>query len=732
LERTDRIVLPKLAGAVALWYAASNNLRCASLCPLLKTCLQIEDTYFCKKKKKRVDMKQQASLLSFFGQSKNNKKRRLIDHDGNDNDNIHQQQQQEQEQLAAQNALKLQKAEPNITEGKQINKNVSVSNDGKISTVAAIKDDAEEQDNETDTTQSKESDDSSISSDSSSSVKDGSEALDDNDDDNINLSHQKSEYELLRERNIARNNARLKSLGLLIAGTSNNNNDSSKKLRRRSKVVNNKKASSGPAAPSRRSSRLNGVKINYTDEVNSGSTGTSVLMEQSTKNDMMLVQKEEEEEEQFKVSPLFDYQMTNSGTPPQASISTTTSTTTSRTATAAATNNNQNDRIKTLVPSGKRLVPPAGLNAIYSLQFYNSPVDSTSSSSWIVGAGKAGIIALWDLNRTQTQAHDADDDELDYVDPVLSWKGHSGRWIADARFLPSSSSSQNNSIPSRLLTAGNDGTICHWDLSTTSLTTGAPKLLHQTNKSLHSSGIFSMDVKERATTTTPDYLIVTGSKDKQIAVSTLSLLENSNESTVWRSNFHTGKVASVSFSSSTINPLIASASDDGLVAVHDMRANGSSNSSVVVSLDDTHVKPHSAVWRPHSDSTFVTAGLDDVIKLWDLRNTGKPVMSFHGHVPMSGRKLKRIHRPTFFCSNNSNSSESFILSGGENSHAISMFEVDQENVDLYSIEPSLLRSVFSRGKLPDGSGDVGSMAVNSDQVAVTVEGGEVLILQPKS
>ena len=90
---------------------------------------------------------------------------------------------------------------------------------------------------------------------------------------------------------------------------------------------------------------------------------------------------------------------------------------------------------------------------------------------------------------------------------------------------------------------------------------------------------------------------------------------------------------------------------------------------------------------------------------------------------MSGRKLKRIHRPTFF-------SESFILSGGENSHAISMFEVvDQGNVD---VQPSLLRSVFSRGKLPDGSGDVGSMAVHSDQVAVTVEGGEVIILEPKS
>lgn len=43
-----------------------------------------------------------------------------------------------------------------------------------------------------------------------------------------------------------------------------------------------------------------------------------------------------------------------------------------------------------------------------------------------------------------------------------------------------------------------------------------------------------------------------------------------------------------------------------------------------------------------------------------------------------------------------------------------------------------LRSVFSRGKLPDGSGDVGSMAVYSNQVAVTVEGGEVIVLTPKA
>jgi WD40 repeat protein len=235
-----------------------------------------------------------------------------------------------------------------------------------------------------------------------------------------------------------------------------------------------------------------------------------------------------------------------------------------------------------------------------------------------------------------------------------------------------------------------------------------------------------MDVKvlQQDGLQTFECLIATGSKDKSIAVSKLSLLagaDHSKKATSWRSQFHTGKVASVSFSSSSINPLIASASDDGLVAIHDMRMN-----DVVVSLENTHVRPHSAVWKPSSDSIFATAGLDDVIKLWDLRNTAEPVMSFQGHVPISGmnKKLKRIHRPTFF----NVSSESFILSGGENSHSISMFRVDEENV----VEDAL-RSVFSRGKLPDGSGDVGSMAVHSSSdVAVTTEGGEVIVLTPRT
>ena len=123
----------------------------------------------------------------------------------------------------------------------------------------------------------------------------------------------------------------------------------------------------------------------------------------------------------------------------------------------------------------------------------------------------------------------------------------------------------------------------------------------------------------------------------------------------------------------------------------------------------------------------ILAGLDEVIKLWDLRNTASPIASYHGHVPASGRKLKNIHRPAFLvtaASPSAPSLESFILSGGETSHAISMFQLSPRG-DCHMESPP--QSVFSRGRLPMDVGDIGSLAVHGRNVAVAA-GGEVLLL----
>jgi hypothetical protein len=43
-----------------------------------------------------------------------------------------------------------------------------------------------------------------------------------------------------------------------------------------------------------------------------------------------------------------------------------------------------------------------------------------------------------------------------------------------------------------------------------------------------------------------------------------------------------------------------------------------------------------------------------------------------------------------------------------------------------------LQSVFNRGKLPDDTGDIGSLAVQNGYAAIAMEGGEVLLLSPIS
>jgi len=445
-----------------------------------------------------------------------------------------------------------------------------------------------------------------VEDDDSSTV---SSSSDEGNDENDILAHNnnagKSAYELLREKNIARNNARLKELGLFVGveamKSSNRCMKQSRQPPKRDRTNIEQRI-----LPARRSRRL---EKNATTST-TATTFDDGMMDLSGSNppSVELEETKVQESELFSVSPLLEYQMTM--TQHNEELSSTTSNT---------FNDAQGEYkgITSLVPSNSRLIPPSGLNAIYSLQYYSNQHlsgrhvnDGHSSSSWLVGAGKSGIIALWDCSKNNKKG-------CEYIDPVISWKGHGGRWIADARFLPpptcgdsdgGCSTEASSVVPSRLLTAGNDGTVCHWDLTSTSVKTGMPKLLKQSSKTLHASGIFSMDISS-CLTSTPSFLnnirIVTGSKDKTVAVSSLDRLD---DRPLWRSDFHRAKVGSVNFSSVFAHgdiPLIASASDDGLVAIHDARISGSNN-CVVAKLEDSHFKPHSAVWMPGSDTIFMT------------------------------------------------------------------------------------------------------------------------------
>ena len=650
----------------------------------------------------------------------------------------------------------------------------------------------------------------------------------DNDDNDPPL----SEYELLRLRNIERNNRRLAELGLLHIESSTNS--SSNNGRQKSKEKKNKKkrkrsaasdttSSSQTAGPVRRSTRLRGGSMalnnpKRTQIISKDDDNSSTHLEENILKKE--VEKEEEKEDRYRVSPLFQYDMSEMASTSSTSLHDMATTTTSPTTTNSSILTNATECVdqppKSLLLSddtskklsmcttktsttniameysGTRLIPPKGLGAIYSLSFYED-------TPWIVGAGKSGYISVWNQNdsfnnnddtRSNNNAIFGENNATKErcVDPILSWKAHSGRWIADARFLPMLAAAEpSDSLlrrPSRLVTAGNDGTVCLWDLSRVD-TAGAPKLLHRSGKEWHTSGIFSMDVKTSGGTTAMqsstsgqgDVLIATGSKDKTISIRSFdpTRLDSSlspSFPSLWRTAFHTAKVGCVQFQPHVGSSLIASASDDGIVAVHDFRSKGG-DGSVSARIDyysDNGGRPHSAVWVEGNMSRHMlaTAGLNDRrILLWDLRNLSEPVKSLDGHVPLSTTRCKKIIRPTIWSRTataenlDKNTISSYVFTGGEGSGSMSTYTIDPSpsfpplhSTSQSSPKPASVVSshLVSRARLPHGSGDVGCIAVRSHSdshlhfkkdpnyhdrqnglfMAVSVDDGEVLLLTSKS
>ena len=130
----------------------------------------------------------------------------------------------------------------------------------------------------------------------------------------------------------------------------------------------------------------------------------------------------------------------------------------------------------------------------------------------IDGAGDGGGAAMEEAEESGIETLHGINDEAQATGEAIGVLVPSGprlappaglsRWIADARFLSSSggngslTSNASASVPRRLLTAGNDGTVCHWDLTSTSVATGAPKLLatKHGNKQWRKSSLQKVDI----------------------------------------------------------------------------------------------------------------------------------------------------------------------------------------------------------------------------------------------
>jgi WD40 repeat protein len=386
------------------------------------------------------------------------------------------------------------------------------------------------------------------------------------------------------------------------------------------------------------------------------------------------------DDETYEVSPLIQYAMTVPNNTTQTSV--------------LPTQHHYDGPMTSLVPLSKRLNPTMG--AIYSLHFYQN---------WLVGAGKAGMIAIWDHTTTISTPGEEQQDSTNkttIVDPVLSWKAHAGRWVAEVRFIANGR---------RLLTAANDGCVCVWDVTTVSTQQQIPKCLSQTGKGLHTSGIFALDVLE---TTSSNVLVATASKDKTVQLSILDQTWG-----WWKSDHHSAKVGDVRFKG-TDSSLLASVGDDGLVVVHDYKSH-----RIVAESSTAHQRPHSVAWHPTHEHLLLTAGHDRTIKLWDIRRFGGdggsavPLGVLEGHVPVQETRCKRIHRPVWY-------QHDYVLTGGQSSHALSAFHTrfsENQSVDV---------SMMCRGRLPEECGDAGCIAVDGSRVAVSTEGAEILLLEPST
>jgi hypothetical protein len=190
-----------------------------------------------------------------------------------------------------------------------------------------------------------------------------------------NSIHIKSEYELLRERNIARNNARLVSLGLLPSVVVNDSSSSSdtrpRKKRRGMDMPKTTTTTMTNNLPTRKSTRLTGQQPSSFELREDIDGVNNALVEKKS-----MMTKTIYEEEEFTVSPLVAYQIR----PPNGKVEGVDMIGSCRRNDDADNNNIDNaigGEMQQLVPTGTRLVTPTGLNNIYSLQFYNNMNDDT-------------------------------------------------------------------------------------------------------------------------------------------------------------------------------------------------------------------------------------------------------------------------------------------------------------------------------------------------------------------
>ncbi|GAB5033733.1 wd40 repeat-containing protein [Nannochloropsis oceanica] len=323
---------------------------------------------------------------------------------------------------------------------------------------------------------------------------------------------------------------------------------------------------------------------------------------------------------------------------------------------------------------GGNVFSDPALSAVYTLHLQPSSSSSSTSSpsslpspmssSLLAAAGKQGRIAIFQTQARPCKPSSSSSSSSSSL--LLSFRGHTG-WVADVRFLTPCHPPPSSSPSVLLASAANDGVIKLWDIARVHPTTGMPKALASINN-LHHKGIFSMDASADG------LLLATGSKD-----ATVGLLRVHNSGLVVErrlEDVHDSVVKCVRFSPQMDSQCLAIAGDDREIQVMDLRAPSSSLSSSSSSLiiSQAHARTvHTVRWHPTEPHLLLSAGLDQHLRLWDLRKAGgreggsEPLTSYFGHVSSLVKKQVAITAPEFYDGGR------YILITGEKSQRLSIY-----------------------------------------------------------
>ncbi len=451
-------------------------------------------------------------------------------------------------------------------------------------------------------------------------------------DDNVKVAHNKhsrkvannelSDYELVRLENIRRNEEFLASLGL--QGPSSVTNSVArvstiKSTAPKAKQTNKYKNTENEILPTRRSARVASIPADANKYV---ADNVDVI--------------EEDEDEEEKVEKIYDdsdvirYVMDNNFN----NIST----------------RPKSDRIQYYHPiNTENIVSSPDLPAIYSMEYH------PQYFNMLLAGGKGGYVSLFKMPDSQAPVSDNSSNNL-----LFSWRAHN-RWISTVKFLNDKSSHKVS-----VISAADDATVKIWDVGTRVTTTSSkansitPQLLASYD-SIHDKGVYSLDISPDQTK------LVTGSKDKTIAVS--SITESLISNTLMFNNLHHSVVKTVAFHTSD-NNLIASGGQDRRVSIKDLRVSETSD----IIIDNAHNGGVHTVFfnKNNAGNILVTAGFDAVINLFDIRNPQEPLHRLIGHHSSSTKTFKTILTPAIVTP--SNTSE-FIIATGEGSDMLSLYDV---------------------------------------------------------